>query len=252
MNLLIHGSMEDVLPKLNDNSVDFCFADLPYNNKVKSKRLGNVDLQLFWKEIHRIVKPNGAIACTAQFPFSAILAASNISNARYEWIWEKPQATGHLNSKKMPMKAHESVLIFYRKLPTYNPQMTDGHEPVHSYVKRVHVQNRSEIYGRTKSEIIGGGSTLRFPRSIQKFKCSKNYGNIHPTQKPVELLEFLIRTYTDEGQVILDPCSGSATTAVASYNTGRGFICIERDGEWYSKSMTRVSALTEVVTEICI
>ncbi|MCT11250.1 site-specific DNA-methyltransferase, partial [Listeria monocytogenes] len=175
-----------------------------------------IDLEKLWIQYDRIIKENGAIILTAQTPFDKVLGASNIDNLRYEWIWEKTAATGHLNAKKMPLKAHENILVFYKKLPIYNPQKTVGHTAVHSYTKK---QTDGSNYGRTKAGITGGGSTERYPRSVLTFKSDKQKSSLHPTQKPVALFEYLIKTYTNEGGLVLYNCMGSGTTAIACLNT---------------------------------
>lgn len=156
---------------------------------------------------------------------------------KYEWIWEKTTATGHLNSKKMPMKAHENILVFYKKLPTYNPQKTTGHTPVHSYTK---YQDDGSNYGKTKIGISGGGSTERYPRDIIIFKTDKQYCSLHPTQKPVALLEYLIKTYTNENELVLDNCMGSGSTGIACINTNRRFIGIEKDDKYFNIAKERI------------
>ena len=159
---------------------------------------------------------------------------------RYEWIVEKTKATGHLNAKKMPMKSHENVLIFYDKLPKYNPQMTTGHSPVHSYTK--HTDDGS-CYGKTKTGISGGGSTERYPRDVLKFSWDTQKSALHPTQKPVALCEYFIRTYTDEGDTVLDNCMGSGTTGVACVNCNRNFIGIEKEESYFNIAQNRLAIM---------
>jgi site-specific DNA-methyltransferase (adenine-specific) len=150
---------------------------------------------------------------------------------RYEWIWEKTSATGHLNAKKMPMKAHENILVFYKKLPTYNPQKTSGHKPVNSYTKSIKNGTADgEIYGKT-GVVSGGGNTDRYPRSVQTFSSDKQTSKLHPTQKPLSLCEYLVRTYTNEGDLVLDNTAGSGTTGLACKNLKRNYIMIENDEE---------------------
>lgn len=189
-----------------------------------------------WEQLKRVIKPNGAIVMSAQTPFDKVLGCSNLSMLKYEWIWEKTAATGHLNAKKMPMKAHENILVFYEKLPTYNPQKTTGHKPTNSFTKR---NGDGECYGET-SVISGGGSTERYPRSVQVFKSDKQKVSLHPTQKPVALMEYLIRTYTNEGETVLDFTMGSGTTGVACKNLNRKFIGIELDKEYFEIANKRI------------
>ena len=152
---------------------------------------------------------------------------------------KKTKATGHLNAKKMPMKAHENILVFYDKLPVYNPQKTAGHKPVNSYTKH---QGDGDCYGKTKLGVSGGGSTERYPRSIQVFKHDTQKLALHPTQKPLELVEWLILTYTNEGDVVLDNCMGSGTTGKACKKNRRRFIGMEKQKKFYQISVDRVSS----------
>ena len=181
----------------------------------------------------------------AQTPFDKVLGCSNLKELKYEWIWEKTTATGHLNAKKMPMKAHENILVFYNKLPTYNPQKTTGHKPANSYTK---YQDDGSNYGKTKVGISGGGQTDRYPRSVQVFKTDKQKVSLHPTQKPVDLLEYLIKTYTIEGKTVLDLTAGSMSTAIACINTARKSITIEKDEHYFKVGSDRV---TQALQELC-
>ena len=161
------GDCIDGMRLLPAGSVDFLFTDLPYG-RTNCKWDTPIDLDAFWSEADRVVKKDGAVALFAQTPFDKVLGCSNLSNLRYEWIWEKSNATGHLNAKRMPMRAHENILIFYRRQPTYNPQKTDGHQPVNSYTHYIDTQNRTEIYQKATKEVKGGGNTDRYPRSVVK------------------------------------------------------------------------------------
>ena len=225
------------MKNIPDESIDMIYTDLPYATTRNSWDC-MINLNELWVQYRRDIKVNGCIALWAQAPFSHILASSNINQYRYEWIIEKTKATGHLNAKKMPMKAHESVQIFYDKLPTYNPQMTDGHTPVHGYTK--HTDDGS-CYGKTKVGISGGGSTKRYPRDVLQFKCDTQKSSLHPTQKPVCACEYFIKTYTNEGEVILDSCMGSGTTGVAARNLNRRFVGIEKEEEYFKIAKKRIS-----------
>ena len=196
-----------------------------------------------WSIYNRIIKDNGVIVLFAQTPFDKVLGCSNLKMLRYEWIWEKTQATGFLNANKMPLKAHENILVFYKKLPTYNPQKTQGHTPIHSYTKYISTQNNTELYGEMKKEISGGGETDRFPRSVQIFASDKQKEHLHPTQKPVALLEYLIKTYTNENETVLDNCMGSGSTGVACLNTNRNFIGIEKDEKYFNIAKKRIDKI---------
>lgn len=189
-----------------------------------------------WFHLERIIKPNGAIVLTSQSPFDKVLACSNLKMFKYEWIYEKTAATGHLNAKKAPMKAHENVLVFYHSQPTYNPQMLTNQKPTNSFTKR---NGDGECYGRTVV-VSGGGSTTRYPRSVQLFKSDKQKISLHPTQKPVSLMEYLVRTYANELDTVLDFTMGSGTTGVACKNLNRSFIGIEQDEKYFEIAKTRI------------
>lgn len=232
---LHNGDCLEIMKSIPDNSVDMILADLPFGTTNCSWDF-IIDLKSLWEQYERIIKDNGAILLFAQTPFDKILGTSNLKLLRYEWIWEKTQATGHLNAKKMPMKAHENILVFYKKLPTYNPQKTFGHKPINNYIKYINTQNNTEIYNKMNKEIRGGGETDRYPRSIQTFSSDKQRIKLHPTQKPVALLEYLIKTYTNEGMLVLDNCMGSGSCGVACVNTNRNFIGIEKDENYFIKA----------------
>lgn len=231
---------------IDDKSIDMILCDLPYGT-TRCKWDTIIPLDILWQEYNRIIKDNGAIVLFAQSPFNITLGSSNLQMLRYEWIWEKPHATGHLNSKKMPMKAHENILVFYKKAPTYNPQKTFGHKPVNSYTKTIKTQNNTELYGYMSKELTGGGNTDRYPRSVLKFSSDTQKVKLHPTQKPIALLEYLIKTYTNEGELVLDNCIGSGTTAVACINTNRNYIgmdngkCENKNNENFGKSWIEIS-----------
>lgn len=236
MNQLIHGDCIKRMNEIPDGSVDMVLTDPPYGTTA-CKWDSIIPLEPMWKHLKRIIKPNGVIVLTAQTPFDKILGCSNLPMLRYEWIWEKTAATGHLNAKKMPMKAHENVLVFYKKAPTYNPIKTTGHAPVNSYRKKTDADG--ECYGKT-SAASGGGNTDRYPRSIQIFASDKQKCKLHPTQKPVALMKYLIETYTNEHDVVLDFTMGSGTTGVAAGQLNRMFIGIESDHAHFRTAYERI------------
>ena len=242
MNKLYLGNCLDIMPRISDKSIDIVLADLPYGT-TQCKWDSVIPLDDLWKEYKRIVKSNGAILLFAQTPFDKILGTSNLEMLRYEWIWEKTSATGHLNAKKMPMKAHENVLVFYKKLPTYNPQKTTGHEPINSYTKYVSTQNNTEIYGEMKMELSGGGETDRYPRSVLTFASDKQKSKLHSTQKPLALCEYFIKTYSNKGEIVLDNVMGSGTVGAACKNLGRQFIGIELDEDYFKIAKDRIDLL---------
>lgn len=225
INKIHQGDCLELMKYIPDKSINMILCDLPYGT-TNCKWDSIIDLNLLWKQYERIIKERGVILLTAQTPFDKVLGYSNLNLLKYEWIWEKTSATGHLNAKKMPMKAHENILVFYRKQPKYNPQKTQNHTPVHSYTKKDN--SDGEVYGKTIS-VSGGGNTDRYPRSIQIFSSDKQKCKLHPTQKPEALFNYLIKTYTNKRDIVLDNCIGSGTTAVSCIKTGRNFIGIELD-----------------------
>ena len=240
---LLHGDCLELMKNIPDKSVDMILCDLPYGS-TKCKWDIIIPFDRLWSQYERIIKNNGAILLFAQTPFDKILGCSKLKLLKYEWIWEKTQATGFFNAKKMPMKAHENILVFYKNTPTYNPQKTEGHKPMNSYTTRADVQNKTEVYGKVSVDVSGGGNTDRFPRSVQTFSSDKQKtklnGTIHPTQKPVALLEYLIKTYTLEGETVLDNCMGSGSTGVACQNLNRNFIGIEKDDKYFEIAKQRI------------
>lgn len=245
INLLLNGSCEELMKHIPDNSVNMIFSDFPYGT-TQNKWDTPIDLETFWKEAKRILKKDGVIALWAQAPFSHMLAMSNPEWYRYEWVIEKTKATGHLNAKKMPMKAHENVMIFqgpsetvqifYQKLPQYHPQMTTGHTPVHNYTK--HVDDGSN-YGKTQTGISGGGSTNRYPRDVLQFSWDTQKEHLHPCQKPIDACKYFIETYTSENDVVIDVCMGSNTTGIACMELNRNYIGIEKDPNIYQVAVNR-------------
>lgn len=241
LNQITHADCFDVFPDIPDGSIDMIFCDLPYGttHNAWDKPL---PLDELWSHYKRIIKPNGAIVLTAQPPFDKALAMSNSEMFRYEWIWAKSSPTGHLNANRMPLKAHENILVFYRSLPTYNPQKTSGHAPVNRYTK--HTTDGSN-YGKTAIGITGGGQTDRYPTDILHFPRDRE--RLHPTQKPLALCEYMIRTYTNEGDTVLDNCAGSCQIPIAAANTGRNFIAIEKEQHWAELGRERLQNLQIVM-----
>lgn len=221
---MLHGDCLDLLPKLGSGTVDMVLADPPYG-VTRNAWDCRIDLDRLWPELLRVAKPNAAIVLCAAPPFDKMLAASAMPLYRYDWIWEKGNATGHLNAKRQPLRAHEYLLVFYRKPPVYNPQKTTGHPPVNAFYTRHSGAN----YGAAEAHRAGGGATDRYPRSVLRFGSDKQTDNRHPTQKPLDLMRYMIRTYTNPGQTVLDFCAGSGTTGRACAAEGREFVGIERE-----------------------
>lgn len=205
------------MKEIPDKSVDMVLSDLPYTT-TKNSWDNLIPLDQLWKEYNRICKDNSCITLFSQPPFDKVLGSSNLKMLRYEWIWEKDNSTGFLNANKMPLKKTENILIFYKKLPTYNPQMTKG-KP---YRVRQGSGSSSWNYDETQGGYITENTGFRYPTNILKFNRDKE--RFHPTQKPVALLEYLIRTYTNENEVVFDGCMGSGSTGVACANTNRKFV----------------------------
>ena len=232
---LLHGDCLDLMLLIPDKSIDLILCDLPYGTTCCSWD-AVIPFEKLWPEYERIIKDNGAIVLFGAEPFSSLLRCSNLKMFKYDWIWEKSKATGFLNSKKQPLRAHEIISVFYRKQPTYNPQMKSGD----SYNKGVRKeQTKDDVYGSFKQiEVKSDG--LRFPRTVQYFKTAEREGGLHKTQKPVALCEFLIRTYTNDGETVLDNAMGSGTTGVACINTHRKFIGMEKDLGYFTIAKDRI------------
>lgn len=216
------GDCLDLLPSIPDCSIDLILADLPYGT-TRNRWDSVIDLTRLWAHYKRIAR--GAIVLTAQTPFDKVLGSSNLPMLRYEWIWEKTEASGHLNAKRMPMKAHENVLVFYDRLPTYNAQKTSGH--VRKTAMRVNRAERPSTNYGAQQGITSYDSTERYPRSVLTFPTDKQKLRLHPTQKPLALMEYMVRTYSNPGDTVLDNTMGSGTTGVACVNLGRDFIGME-------------------------
>ena len=237
-NIIYHGDCIDGMKILPDNSVDMILTDPPYGT-TQNKWDTVVDMDAFWKEIKRVTKKNSAILIFTQMPFTATVVMSNPKMFRYEWICEKYNSTGFLNAKRMPLKCHENVLVFYEKLPTYNPQMIQG-KP-HSRGGSRQSKNYCS-YDHTKRII----SNTYFPRDVLKVNWQDSIRGLHPTQKPVSLCEYFIKTYSNKGDIILDPFIGSGTTAVAAVNTGRKYIGFEQDDKYFEIAKNRLEKLTNI------
>ena len=230
---LYKGDCLELMKNIPDKSIDMILCDLPYGT-TECKWDNIIPFEDLWKEYKRIIKDNGAILLFSQQPFTSFLTCSNINMFRYEYIWEKSSSTGFLNAKKMPLKKHENILVFYKKLPTYNPQFTQG-KPYTT--KRT---GTPSIYRQdlVRTDTINNG--FRYPTDILLFK-NPNNKNVHPTQKPVPLLEYLIKTYTNEGDLVLDNCMGSGSTGVACVNLNRKFIGIEMDEKYFNIAKDRIN-----------
>ena len=226
------GDCLELMEDIPDESIDMVLCDLPYGT-TRNKWDSVIPLNKLWEQYERIIKDNGAIVLFSQMPFSAELVHSNLKLFKYEWIWQKDNGTGFLNAKKMPLKIHENILVFYKKLPLYNPQMRTGFKPYKCKQGR-----HSTNYGAYEQGHITESNGERYPIDIIEFK--KDSG-LHPTQKPVALLEYLIKTYTNEGETVLDNCMGSGSTGVACINTNRNFIGYELDEKYFEIAEKRIN-----------
>lgn len=229
LNTIYNEDCREGMNKIPDKSIDMIFCDPPFGTTKNSWDI-IIPFEELWSHYERVIKDNGAIVLFAQAPFDKVLACSNLKLFRYEWIWEKELGTGFYNSEKMPMKCHENILVFYKKLPTYNPIKTKGHKKIvklASKEKCIESSNYGKSFKRSDYS-----SDERYPRSVLRFtsdrkRSSNDEEEKHPTQKPVALCDYLIKTYTNEEEVVLDNCMGSWTTAVSCIRTNRNFIGFE-------------------------
>ena len=229
------------MKKIPDKSVDMILCDLPYG-VTQNKKDVVIPFVPLWEQYERIIKDNGAIVLFAQGLFYVDLVSSNRKLFRYDLIWDKVLSSGFLNANRMPLRQHEQIAVFYKKLPTYNPQFTIG-KPLHSKGKSyLQKELKNQNYGQFEAtDDSRAGSTEKYPTSVLKFEKQHPSTQIHPTQKSVSLSEYLIRTYTNEGETVLDNCMGSGTTAIAAINTNRNFIGFELDEKYYNTAVERIN-----------
>ena len=250
---LIHGDCLEKMKDIADGSVDMVLCDLPFGT-TKNKWDSVIPLDKLWKEYNRIITNRGAIVLFAQSPFNIILGASNISMLKYEWIYKKPNSTGQLNCNFAPMKAHENILVFSKSSACYvkdknnamiyNPQFRNG-KPYKCKRGVTNSTNYDTKWNRSTTTINKGDSY--YPIDVIEFKLDKE--KYHPTQKPVALLEYLINTYSNEGELVLDNTAGSMSTAIAAINTKRKCICIEKDDEYFKIGSERVEKRLKEIKE---
>lgn len=238
---LIHGDCLEEMKNIPDGSIDMILTDPPYGTTA-CKWDSIIPFEPMWIQLKRIIKPNGAIVLFSSQPFTSMLGTSQINLLKYCWYWEKSRATGHLNAKKMPMKNVEDILVFYQKLPTYNIQnlfiLNKEQKNSASHIARGITSDPTSVVtgGITKKNYIQ--ENTNYPRQILKFSSEGN--TFHPTQKPVALCEYLIKTYTNENETVLDFTMGSFTTAIACLNTKRSFIGIEKDEHYFQVGKERL------------
>lgn len=227
---LMQGDCLERMKEIPDGSVDMVMCDLPYGT-TQNKWDSVIPLDRLWAEYKRLCRDESAIVLTAAQPFTSIVVVSNLARFKYSWIWQKESGTGLLNSKKQPLRDHEDVLVFYGKQAIYNPQFTEG-KPY-----RCWKGSETTNYNRSGT-VVTENDGFRYPKTVQRFNRDKR--KEHPTQKPVALMEYLIKTYTNKGMTVLDNCMGSGTTGVACMNTGRKFIGIEQDENYFQIASKRI------------
>lgn len=229
LGYVVQGDFFDVVNNIPDNVIDLNMSDIPYGT-TRCKWESTWDLNNMWKQFNRISKDTTPTIMTAQTPFDKVLGVSNVKNLKYEWIWHKNKATGHLNAKKMPLKDHENVLMFYKKPPTYNPQKTYGHERKVSKAEHKINCKESDCYNKGQ-KLTTYDSTERYPKTVLHIPVmnNDNPNKFHPTQKPLELYEYFIKTFTNEGDLVIDVAGGALTMAIAAEKLNRRWIVIEKD-----------------------
>ena len=238
INKIYLGDCLELMQAIPDKSIDMILCDLPYGT-TNCKWDTIIPFEPMWQQYGRVIKDNGAIVLTASQPFTSALIMSNIKRFKYCWIWDKVKGTGFLNAKKQPMKVHEDIAVFCDGKTPYNFIKTNGHVKKKSF-RAKHLQ--TDVYGNMNNDYTYE-STERYPRSIQVFSTDTQNSSIHPTQKPVALFEYLIRTYTNEGALVLDNCAGSGTTGIACINTNRNFILMEKDENYFHVAQERIFKL---------
>lgn len=237
---ILLGDCLELMKDIPNESIDMILADLPYGT-TQCKWDSIIDLNKLWEQYERIIKTNGAIVLTAQQPFTSMLVMSNLKLFKYDWVWKKPKGTGHLNAKKQPMRDKEDVLVFYKNQCTYNPQWTWGEPYSNLKSGKTAKPSTAEVSGKymNGAEYRNGSDGRRYPKQVQEFGVVER-GTIHPTEKPVDLFRYFIRTYTNEGELVLDNTAGSGTTAIACLEENRQFIVMEQDPNYFEKIKKRV------------
>jgi site-specific DNA-methyltransferase (adenine-specific) len=232
------GDCIELIKNIPTGSVDMICADLPYGT-TRNKWDSIIDMKRLGPEYRRVIKPNGNIVLFGSGMFTAYIMNELSDIWRYNLIWEKGNATGHLNASRMPLRAHEDIMVFYKETGVYNPQKTTGH--IRKISTAAHRKNTklSTNYGSYKPN--GYDSTERFPRSVLKFKSDKQKSKLHPTQKPVSLVSYLVSTYSNPGDTVLDNCAGSGTTVISCIKTARKCLAFENDPNMYEKAIQRIN-----------
>ena len=237
LHKLYHGDCLEVMDKLIDENVlvDAIITDPPYGTTA-CKWDSVIPFDGMWERLNKLIKPNGVIVLFGSEPFSSLLRTSNLKMYKYDWTWIKNQATNHLHAKRMPLRKTENISVFMKGSSWYNPQKTHGHNPTNSSKGL----SKGVVYHGTNVRDYEGGDTTRMPIDIQYFNCVSNYSKVHPNEKPIELLEYLIKTYTNENELVLDFTMGSGSTGIACQNLNRTFIGIELDKNYFSIAKERI------------
>jgi site-specific DNA-methyltransferase (adenine-specific) len=240
LNRIYNGDCLELMRGIPDRSIDMILCDLPYGT-TQNKWDTVLPLPVLWNHYIRIIKENGAIVLTASQPFTSTLVNSNLEWFKYSLVWNKKIVTGFLNSKRQPLRQHEDILVFYKKQPTYNPQMHTN--KLKRDFEGSTIKPSTENYGKQKDYISTVKDDISYPRSIIEQTGVVNNSKqkvAHPTQKPIALFEYLINTYTNEGEVVLDNCAGSGTTAIACLRTNRNYVCMEKEEKYYELTLKRI------------
>ena len=232
---LRQGDCLELMKDIPDDSVDMVLTDPPYGTTA-CKWDSIIPFEPMWEQLRRIIKPNGAIVLFGSQPFTSALVMSNPKMFKYDWVWNKRMATGFLDAKKRPLKVHENILVFYEKLPKYNPIFTNGKPYTRPEPTKLFNGYRQDLLKVATTNVSG----KRYPKTIIDISNANQRGKVHPTQKPVALLEYLIKTYTNEGETVLDFTMGSGSTGVAAKNLNRNFIGIELDEEYFEIAKKRI------------
>lgn len=233
---ILLGDCLELMKDIPDESIDMILADLPYGT-TQNKWDVIIPLDKLWEQYERIIKENGMICLTSAEPFTSTLITSNKKMFKYDLIWDKKLSSGFLNAKRMPLRRHEQILCFYKKLPTYNPEMVTRGK-VRKKGITTETGKHTSNYGKFKNSVVENNEY--YPTSIIEVSNANRKDKLHPTEKPVALFEYLIKTYTNEGELVLDNCAGSGTTAIACLKTNRQFIVMEKEQKYYDIILKRV------------
>jgi len=240
LNKVYNGDCLELMKNIPDKYIDAIVCDLPYGTTA-CKWDSIIPFEPLWEQYKRIIKDNGVICLFGDFNFLSEIRFSQKALFRYDIIWKKTRPVGFANANRMPMRIHELIGIFYKKLPTYNKQFLTGFNP---YIRKDCNRKQGEVYRKISSRHTTISDGKRFPQSVVEYSNAsgedQTFNRIHPTQKPVKLLEYLVKTYTNENEIVLDNCSGSGSTAIACLNCNRNFICIEKEEKYYTASIERI------------